>query len=47
MTAGRWLVSGGEGEIPKEAIEQLRHVLESYDAEVSRLGSGKPPAESA
>ena len=37
VAAARWVVEGGEGDLPKEARDQLRKVLESYDKEARRL----------
>ena len=39
VAAARWVVEGAEGELLPEAQDQLRQVLESYDAEVRRLDS--------
>lgn len=39
VAAARWVAEGAEGELPSEARDQLRKVLESYDAEARRLGS--------
>jgi hypothetical protein len=39
VAAARWVVGGAEGELPEEAVEQLRKVLDGYDAESRRLGS--------
>lgn len=36
VAAARWVAEGAEGELPEEAVDQLRQVLESYDAEVRR-----------
>ena len=37
VAAARWVTEGAEGELPKEAVDQLRQVLGNYDAEVRRL----------
>lgn len=37
IAAARWVVEGAEGEMPEEAVEQLRQIVESYDAETRRL----------
>ena len=37
VAAARWVAEGAEGELPKEAVDQLRQVLGNYDAEVRRL----------
>lgn len=37
LAAARWVAEGAEGDLPKEAVDQLRHVLGNYDAEVRRL----------
>jgi hypothetical protein len=39
VAAARWVVEGTPGELPEEAREQLRQVVENYDAEVQRLRS--------
>jgi predicted DNA-binding transcriptional regulator YafY len=39
LAAARWVAEGAEGELPKEATDQLRQVLDSYDAEVRRLAT--------
>lgn len=31
VAAARWVVAGAEGELPAEAVEQLKQVLASYD----------------
>jgi hypothetical protein len=31
VAAARWVVEGSEGELPSDAMGQLRKVLESYD----------------
>ncbi len=39
IAAARWVAEGADGELPAEAVEQIRKVLTSYDAEAQRLGS--------
>lgn len=39
VAAARWVVEGAEGELPPEAVNQLRQVLENYDAETRRLNA--------
>jgi predicted DNA-binding transcriptional regulator YafY len=39
VAAARWVGEGAEGELPKEARDQLQQVLESYDAETRRLNA--------
>jgi hypothetical protein len=36
-SAARWVVEGGEGELPAEARAQLRQVLAEYEAQLERL----------
>lgn len=36
VAAARWVAEGAEGELPQEASDQLRQVLDDYDAEVRR-----------
>ena len=31
IAAARWVVEGGQGELPAGAAEQLRQVVDSYD----------------
>ena len=40
IAAARWTADGAEGELSREAREQLRQVLKAYDTEVRRLESG-------
>jgi hypothetical protein len=37
ITAARWVADGTQGELPEEAVEQLREVLASYDDALSRI----------
>jgi hypothetical protein len=37
ITAARWVADGAEGELPEDALEQLREVLAGYDAALSRI----------
>ena len=39
IAAARWVAEGSEGELPKEAQDQLRTVLDNYVEEARRLGS--------
>lgn len=36
IAAARWVVEGAQGELPEEAVDQLRQVVERYDAEIRR-----------
>jgi predicted DNA-binding transcriptional regulator YafY len=36
VAAARWVAEWAEGELPREAVDQLRQVLESYAAEFRR-----------
>lgn len=36
VSVARWVVEGADGELPQEAVGQLRQVLESYDEAMSR-----------
>lgn len=40
--AARWAAGGAEGDLPAEATEQLREVLERYDAEWEQLQTKSP-----
>lgn len=33
IAAARWVAEGADGEMPEEAVDQLRQVLKSYDEE--------------
>lgn len=37
VAAARWVAEGARGEMPAEAVSQLREVLDSYDEAVRRL----------
>jgi hypothetical protein len=39
VAAARWAMGGAEGELQPEAREQLRQVLDDYDAEARRLAA--------
>jgi hypothetical protein len=36
VAAARWFVEGAKGELPEEAIKQLREVLQNYDTEYEK-----------
>lgn len=36
ISAARWATSGAEDQLPPEAVEQLRAVLDSYDTAIAR-----------
>lgn len=36
VAAARWVAEGAEGALPEQARDQLRRVLDSYDAETRR-----------
>ena len=36
VAAARWVAGGAEGELPSAAVDQLRQILASYDAELAR-----------
>ena len=36
VAAARWVADGADGELPSAAVDQLRQVLVSYDAELAR-----------
>jgi hypothetical protein len=40
--AARWIAEGTPGEMPPEAVEQLKHVLSSYDAAVREAALPAP-----
>jgi hypothetical protein len=37
MATARWACDGAKGELPPESVQQLRQVLDTYDAERDRL----------
>jgi hypothetical protein len=37
VAAARWASEGAKGELSGESLQQLRHVLDSYDTETKRL----------
>jgi hypothetical protein len=37
VAAARWASEGAKGELSGESVQQLRHVLDSYDTEAKRL----------
>jgi hypothetical protein len=37
MATARWAYDGAKGELPPESVQQLRQVLDTYDAERDRL----------
>lgn len=39
LAAARWVVEGAEGDLPEEAVDQLRQVVENYEAETRRLNA--------
>ena len=41
ITAARWVAEGAQGELPDDALEQLREVLANYDDALRRM-SGEP-----
>lgn len=43
VAAARWAVEGAEGELPPEARDQLRTVLDGYDSAMQR--QAEPAAE--
>jgi hypothetical protein len=36
ISAARWAVGGADGQLPPEAVQQLRGVLDRYDAAIAR-----------
>ncbi|MFQ5891005.1 MAG: hypothetical protein ACE5JR_13320 [Gemmatimonadota bacterium] len=40
LAVARWAVQGAEGELPPEAIDQLRTILDSYDSATRRPAAG-------
>jgi len=37
ISAARWVTEGAKGELPEEAVEQIRNVLDSYDSEKKKM----------
>lgn len=46
VAAARWVVEGAEGELPEEAREQIKQVLENYDREMRRSAESPRPRRS-
>ncbi|MEL7832451.1 hypothetical protein [Fodinibius sp. Rm-B-1B1-1] len=44
VSAARWAVDGAEGELPREARQQLSQILAGYDAKMEQMS--KPEAKS-
>lgn len=40
IAAARWAVESAPGQLPADAVEQLRDVLAGYDEAVSRMEGG-------
>ncbi|MBB5121161.1 hypothetical protein AF335_01920 [Streptomyces eurocidicus] len=40
VAAGRYVAGAAPVEVPAEALERLRRVLDDYDAQISRLRAG-------
>ena len=39
VSAARWVLDGAKGELPADALAQLRAVLDGYDAAVQKAAS--------
>jgi hypothetical protein len=39
IAAARWAVEGARGDLPPEALEQLKRVLSDYDGGLQRSGT--------
>jgi|GEM_PF-2867468 len=37
VSAARWVTDGANGELPEEAVEQIRDVLDNYDLEKEKM----------
>ncbi|MCC5908096.1 MAG: hypothetical protein JJU13_17910 [Balneolaceae bacterium] len=37
VSAARWVTDGAKGDLPEEAVEQIRNVIDNYDAEKQTL----------
>jgi len=37
VSAARWVTEGSKGELPVEALEQIRNVLDHYDSAKKKL----------
>ncbi|MDX1664577.1 MAG: hypothetical protein R3272_12345 [Candidatus Promineifilaceae bacterium] len=44
IAAARWVVEGGQGELPPGAVDQLRQVVDSYDRATRRLTESQDSA---
>ncbi|MFE5913495.1 hypothetical protein ACFQ6B_31035 [Streptomyces wedmorensis] len=45
VAAARFVAESAPSEIPEEALDQLRKVLDEYDAQTARLRKGTPAPE--
>ncbi|MGW8885832.1 hypothetical protein [Streptomyces sp. NPDC055749] len=47
VAAARFVAESAPAEIPGEALDQLRQILDEYDAQTARLRNGPPPPDAA
>jgi hypothetical protein len=47
VAGARWAVEGAEGDLPPEAVEQLRQVLARYDAALAPREPARAPSPPA
>lgn len=45
VAAARWAAEGAEGELPPEARDQLRTVLDGYDSAIKRQAEAEAESE--
>jgi hypothetical protein len=43
MASARWVAEGCPGELPDEAVEHLKGILDSYDRELAHAGAPAGP----
>ncbi|MDR8394321.1 hypothetical protein NC796_24445 [Aliifodinibius sp. S!AR15-10] len=46
ISAARWITDGAEGELTREATEQLKDILTAYDTELKRINKPDPNEQS-
>ncbi len=39
MTAARWTLENGGGQLPPDAVKGLQRIVESYDEQLEKLGA--------
>jgi len=47
MYAAKWILNGQKGRVPRQAREQLKDLVDSYETECKKIGGSKPLKSSA